>query len=198
MINLTAGRSRGLAIGLLLIVLLLVIRLIFLPLWNHWFSVSGEIDVLEQRKEVYERLIASLPQQRERLAYLHAKIPRDAWYLQENTPALAAASLQQLLHSRASSSRVQVVSTQIINEPADQGLQTVVIQAHLRGGLSEIVDLLYALEAGQPLLFIDEVTLLANPRQAVANTRTARNSTRTDHLDLRMNLTGYTGQEVLP
>lgn len=198
MMALTPGRSRWLAIGLLIILTLLIIRVALLPLWIHWFSVADEIDMLEQRRDVYERLVDSLPGQRERLETLQQQVPSEAWYLQESTPALAAASLQQLLHGRASSSGVQVVSTQIINEPAEQGLQTVVIQAHLRGDLGEVVDLLYTLESGQPLLFIDNLTLLANPRRAAANTRASRNNGRTDHLDLRMNLTGYTGQEVQP
>ncbi|MBR9828643.1 MAG: hypothetical protein GYB41_08380 [Oceanospirillales bacterium] len=195
---LTPRRSRWLALGLLLLVILLLLRLLLVPLWQYWFSTAAQIDTLENRQAVYTRLIAALPQERERLAQLQANAPVAQWYLDESTPALAAARLQQLLHSRAGQKGVQVVSTQIINIEEDSTLQPVAIQAQLRADLSELVALLYQLETDRPLLFIDSLAVLANPRAATGTSRSTRSGARTDHLDIRLNLIGYTPGEVAP
>ncbi len=197
MTTLSSRRSRWLALGLLLLVILLLLRLLLVPLWQRWFSTAETIDALETRIEVYERLIEALPQEHEHLRLLKANTPVADWLLDETTPALAAARLQQLLHSQASQNGVQVISTQIINTEESGVLQPVAIQAHLRADLGELVSLLYQLESGQPLLFFDSLALLSNPR-AQNRTRTARNGTRPNQLDIRLNLTGYTAGEVEP
>lgn len=197
--SLSPKRSRWLALGLLLVVILLLVRLLLIPLWLHWFETAAKIETLETRIGVYERLIDSLPQQSERLTQLEARVPLEQWYLDESTPALAAARLQQLLHNRASQRGVQVISTQIVNVDETGVLQPVAIQAQLRGSLNELVGLLYQLEASQPLLFIDSLAVLANPRgQSARPQRSRRDGSRTDHLDMRLNLTGYTPEERTP
>ncbi|GAA0791802.1 type II secretion system protein GspM [Marinobacterium sediminicola] len=191
----SSTRSRWLALGLLLLVVLLLVRVLLVPLWQHWFTTADAIDALETRIDVYERLISALPQEQEHLRVLKANTPVAEWLLEESTPALAAARLQQLLHSQASRNGVQVISTQIVNVDDSGVLQPVAIQAHLRADLSELVSLLYQLEAGQPLLFFDSLALLANPR-AQNRTRQSRSGANVNQLDVRLNLTGYTAGEA--
>lgn len=183
--------GRWLALGLLLLVILLLLRVLVMPGWQHWFATADAIDSLQTRMAVYERLITALPAEQERLSRLQEATPIPQWLLDETTPALAAARLQQLLHSQAGQNGVQVVSTQIVNSETSDVLQPVAIQAQLRADLGELTGLLYALEAGQPLLFFDSLTLQSNPR-AQGRSRPARNGTRPDQLDVRLNLTGYT------
>ncbi|MBA4501551.1 type II secretion system protein GspM [Marinobacterium marinum] len=196
--TLSPRRSRWLAVGLLALVLLLLVRILLLPLWQHWFGTADAIERLETRIEVYQRLIDALPQEQEHLQALQAATPVTEWLLDETTPALAAARLQQLLHSRAGQSGVQVVSTQILNTDASETVQPVAVQAHLRAELTALVGLLYQLESGQPLLFIDSITLLSNPR-AQSRTRLARSTdTRPHQLDVRLNVTGYAAEGGTP
>ncbi|MBV0934277.1 type II secretion system protein GspM [Marinobacterium weihaiense] len=184
-------RSRWLALALLLIVILVLVRLLLLPLWHQWAALATDVDQLETRQAVYERLISALPEQQQRLEQLEAQASLEPLTLDESTPALAAARLQQLLHARAGQEGMQVISTQIINTEESGTLQPVAIQAQLRGSLAELVGLLYQLEGGQPLLFIDTLVVLSNPRAQ-------RQPERRDHLDVRLNLTGYTPEEAVP
>jgi len=191
----SSRRSRWLAVGLLVLVILLLVRLLLVPLWQHWFSTAEAIDALETRIDVYERLIAAQPEEQERLRQLQAHSPVAQWLLNETTPALAAARLQQLLHSQAGQNGVQVISTQIVGSQGEDVLQPVAIQAHLRANLAELVSLLYQLESESPMLFFDSLTVLSNP-VATTRARAVRNTSR--QLDIRLNLTGYTAGEARP
>jgi hypothetical protein len=140
-------------------------------------------------------LIAAQPEEQERLRQLQAHSPVAQWLLNETTPALAAARLQQLLHSQAGQNGVQVISTQIVGSQGEDVLQPVAIQAHLRANLAELVSLLYQLESESPMLFFDSLTVLSNP-VATTRARAVRNTSR--QLDIRLNLTGYTAGEARP
>lgn len=200
MTTLKPGQSRFLAIAILVVLLLLLIRILLVPLWVSWSDYGARIDALESRLAVYERLADGLPEARDRLAELQASQPSDDWYLSESTPALAAAGLQQLLHRQVTVGGGQVISTQTLNQDDDAPLQSVSIQVHLRGELSDLVDLLYSLESGRPVLFVDNLRVLANPRrQASTRVRNVRQrGAEIPALDIRFDLTGYTGREVSP
>ncbi|GAA0691509.1 hypothetical protein GCM10009104_18030 [Marinobacterium maritimum] len=190
------SQSRALAVLLLVVVLLLLVRVLLWPLWLSLSDYGERIDSLENRIEVYQRLIAGVDADRQRLAELQSSLPTTDWYLSEATPALAAASLQQLLLSQVNRAGGQLISTQIINTNGDTPLPAISIQVHIRGELDELVDLLYTLESSKPVLFIDNLTVLANPRRQVsarAQRRTQRQSIPA--LDIRFDLTGYTARE---
>lgn len=190
--RLNASQSRILALLLLLVVLLLLIRLLLWPLWLSWSDYGDRIDALENRMAVYERLVAGVETDRRRLQALQSSLPATDWYLKESTPALAAASLQQLLLRQVNRTGAQVVSTQIVGGSSETPVPAVVIQVHVRGDIGDLVELLYTLESGEPVLFIDNLVVLANPRRQVA-TRAHRRGVPA--LDIRFDLTGYTGRE---
>ncbi|TCK08768.1 type II secretion system protein GspM [Marinobacterium mangrovicola] len=198
MTNLKPGQSRFLAVALLVVVTLLLIRILLVPLWVSWSDYAARIDALENRLAVYERLAEGLPEAKARLAALQANQPSDDWYLAQATPALAAAGLQQLLHRQVGIGGAQVISTQILNRDDDSPLQPVSIQVHLRGELNDLVDLLYNIESGRPVLFVDNLRVLANPRRQIsARVRNQRDrAAAIPALDVRFDLIGYTGQEV--
>lgn len=187
-----ASQSRILAVLLLILVLLLLVRILLWPLWLSWRDEGERIDSLDNRIQVYERLIAGADADRQRLAELQQSLPANDWYLSETTPALAAASLQQLLLRQVNFTSAQVISTQILNTSNDAPLAAIAIQVHIRGELNDLVDLLYSLESGEPVLFVDNLTVLANPRRQVSNRPNRRGIPA---LDIRFDLTGYTARE---
>jgi len=189
----SALQRRTLAILLLLLVVLVLVRILLWPLWLSWSAYGDRIDALATRIEVYERLVAGVDTDRRRLEALQSSLPTNDWYLSETTPALAAAGLQQLLLQQVSLTSAQVISTQILNTNVASPLPAISIQVHIRGELGDLVDLLYTLEASQPVLFIDNLTILSNPRRRVVT----RGTQRVDipSLDIRFDLTGYTERE---
>lgn len=200
MTRLTPQRSRLLAVGLLLIALLLV-ALIIRPVLGSYLSYGERIESLENQLSIYQRLAEGLAADEARLAELQAAEPVTDLYLQENKPALAAAQLQQYLHSQVGRGGGQVISTQILSSDESGPLQTIAIQVHMRGELDDLVNLFYSLESGKPALFAENVTVLANPRR---QTRVSRRNNRrvqaqsVPALDIRFDLTGYAAKEKTP
>lgn len=196
---LTAAQSRALAILLLALVLFMLLRLVLVPVWSSWREQGDRIRSLENRLEVYDRLVNDMERDREHLAQLRASLPASDWYLPEATPALAAANLQQLLHRQVGQGGGQVISTQILSRTEESPLRAVSIQVHLRGELSDLVELLYTLESGKPALFVDGLTVLANPRRQVSSRRPQVNERirAIPALDIRFDLTGYSAAEEI-
>lgn len=193
---LTPGQSRILALVLLILLVLVLVQLLLVPLWGSWRDQGERLEALQSRLEVYDRLIDGMAQDRQQLAHLQASQPVTDWYLNEATPALAAASLQQLLLREVNRTGAQVVSTQILTGSREAPLPAVSIQAHLRGELSDLVDLLYSLESARPVLFVDNLAVLANPRRQPASSRSYRRGVPA--LDIRFDLTGYARREATP
>ncbi len=200
MSRLTPQRSRLLAVGLLFIALLLV-ALIVRPVLGTYLSYGERIESLQNQLSIYQRLAAGLADDEARLAALQAAEPVTDLYLPQNKPALAAAHLQQYLHSQVGRGGGQVISTQILSSGEAGPLQTIAIQVHMRGELDDLVNLFYSLESGKPALFAENVTVLANPRR---QSRVARRNNRrvevqaVPALDIRFDLTGFAPQEKSP
>ncbi|KEA62105.1 General secretion pathway protein M [Marinobacterium lacunae] len=196
--NLTKGQSRLLAIALLLLVVVLLVRVLLVPLWLSWSESNDRVDALTKRLDVYQRLQSGMASDQKRLAALKADQPTTDWYLDEATPALAAASLQQLLHRQVAQSGGDVVSTQIVAPEGDEPVPTVSVQVRMRAELPQLVDLLYKLEAGRPVLVLDNLAILSNPRLARQATNARMRAQQVPSLDIRFQMTGFAHQEVAP
>lgn len=194
--SLTKGQSRVLAVALLVMVLLVLLRVLLVPLWLSWSESGSRMDALSTRLAVYQRLLEGVTADRQQLEQLHSNQPTSDWYLNEATPALAAATLQQQLHRQVAQSGGDVVSTQILTTDDDEPIPTVTVQVRMRAELPELVDLLYSLESGKPVLVLDKLAILSNPRlvRRVASER--MRAQQVPSLDIRFEMTGFAHQEV--
>lgn len=195
---LTKSQSRTLAVALLLLLLLLILRMLLVPLWLSWSESGDRLESLNTRLSVYQRLQEGMADDRQQLAQLRADQPTTGWYLEEETPALAGAALQQLLHRQVAQSGGDVVSTQIVTSEGDEPIPTVSVQVRIRAEMSQLVDLLYQLESGRPVLVLDDLAILANPRLAVPATNARMRAQQVPSLDIRFQMTGFAHREVAP
>lgn len=194
----TKSQSRLLAIALLVVLILLLLRVLLVPLWLNWSETGDRIDSLNTRLEVYQRLQAGMSDDQQRLEALRTNQPTMNWYLEEETPALAAAALQQMLHRQVSRSGGDVVSTQIVTPDQNDPVPTVSVQVRMRAELPELVDLLYSLESGRPVLVLDKLAILSNPRMARQASNARMRSQQVPSLDIRFEMMGFAHQEPLP
>ncbi|MBR9869157.1 MAG: general secretion pathway protein GspM [Oceanospirillales bacterium] len=201
--QLNLRQRQGLALALLCILLLLVYLLLLHPYINSYREYGDRISSLEQQYEIYERLTQGAEQAEQELRALQRDRSTVEYYLPESKPALAAASLQQLLSSVIRQSGGQVVSTNIINLDDDSPLLKVGIQLHLKLEISELVPLLHRLESGMPLLLIESFSITADLRQSRQQTITQNNPRRAaqqapseGQIDVRFRLIGYAIREV--
>ncbi|OHC59191.1 MAG: hypothetical protein A3J25_02120 [Pseudomonadales bacterium RIFCSPLOWO2_02_FULL_63_210] len=147
---------------------------------------------LQQRLEVYQRLVAELPAQEARLAELKSSDPVARLIIAETRPALASAELQQQIGQLIGEIGAQVISTQILSlEDTESPLPAVGIKVHLRGETEQLVRLLHELANHQPLLLVENIVVLSNPRVDMQRIRQAADLKAVPSLDITFDLRGF-------
>ena len=181
-----------LAVLILLILVSLLLWLVIGPLLSRFKSDEEIIAGLQQRLEVYQRLVAELPAQEARLAELKRSDPMTRLVIAETRPALASAELQQQIGQLIGTIGAQVISTQILSlEDAESPLPAVGIKVHLRGETEQLVRLLYELANHEPLLLVENIVVLSNPRVNMRRTRQVADLKAVPSLDVTFDLKGF-------
>jgi general secretion pathway protein M len=201
MIALNRGQRQLLAVLLLLALVGLTLGLIVRPLVASYWTAGETIESFEKQLEVYRRLDAELPEQQARLQRLRQQGTGGQLLFQETRPALAAASLQQLVGQLIAQAGGQVSSTQILTrEGSPAPIPEVGLRVHMRGDTEHLVRALHSFAYNQPLLVVNNLVVLSNPRTRTPRlTRRNQQVTAVPTLDITFTVTGYisrTGAEV--
>lgn len=107
----------------------------------------------------FERIAASLPEMKQRLATLAARGKTRRHYLVGATPALAAAELQKSVQQVVKSHGGNVSSVQILKGKEEGEFQRIAIRVQMRASIEALRAIFYNVEAGQPYLFIDNLEI---------------------------------------
>ncbi|HET6565634.1 MAG TPA: type II secretion system protein GspM [Xanthomonadales bacterium] len=189
--SLKQGNSKLTAILLLVIALILVYLLCF-----HWFIVSHlsygeEISELQSQLNRYRQVAAQKELVEEQLESLQSRRNEYNLFLPENDFNEAAAAmserLSQMLASFADES-CQIVSRQPERAREVERFEKVTVNVRMRCDIEDLMQMLYNLENGTPMVFTEELTVI-KPRA-----RRRRNDQATNDgqaLDIRFNMSGY-------
>ncbi|WP_341502592.1 type II secretion system protein GspM [Gallaecimonas sp. GXIMD4217] len=194
MSGLSPPYQKALALALLVMLLWLLYRVLLGPWFESLQQSGATLARLEKAHDVYQRLAAQEQQLQDKLQALQASNPAEGLYLSETKEALAAARLQQLINGAVEQGGGQLISTQTVQRYQEGGLPQVTVAVHLRGEIQELVSLLYTLESNKPLLFLENLTINANPRRQTAR-GSRRNVQQLPSLDIRFELTGFMSKE---
>lgn len=188
-----------LAVAILVIFVALLLGMVVGPLVARFSDGKERVETLEQRLEVYRRLIAELPAQEARLAQLQRDNPMGRLLLAESRPLLAGAELQQQVGRLVGEMGAQLVSTQIVTT-SDGGapVASVGLKVHLRGETEQLVRLLYALAWHEPLLLVENMVVLSNPRVDMQRFRRAEDIRAVPSLDVTFDLKAFIAGEGRP
>lgn len=182
---LSPGQQRAIALLLLAVVAALAATLLIRPFAALHAERTARIDTLERQTLQYRaaaRNEALFAGQLERLR----RDPRIASYhLQNTTPALAAAELQQHIQKMLEAHGCRLVSMQVVDAAPPPGLTTVTVRIRMRADISGLQNALFALESGHPLVTLDNVFLrVAGPGRGTA-------TGMTEPLDVGFDASGY-------
>jgi general secretion pathway protein M len=160
--DLPAPARRVIALLLLILLAALLVFSVALPVWDEYVSARG------QAAELEAALVRMRTAARERSA-LEAELAKlkarrsAAGLLSGGTDALAAAELQNRLKSTTESAAGEFRSVQIL-PPRDEGqFRRIAVRAEMKLRLGVLVHIVHQLEAGSPLLFLDNVDFRAEP-----------------------------------
>lgn len=183
------NRQRFLALGLTVIVLLVGFE-VFDRVWIGKHTYYREhLEDLQGRLQRLNTLLATQEDLEQMLNRIRQDSSTDAYYLPEESPTLAATSLQQRVRQAVESNGGNLVSTQILPVVAEDGFARVAIRVQMTGDTEAVQKMLYTLESARPLVFIDALQVRAQP---VRRRRTARGAEELEmQLVTQFELAGY-------
>lgn len=179
-------RERWLALGLLLAVIGLVYLLLVHPLWTQPMrEVDARISSLQERQQRIAAQLRQAPQVAERLQQAQQILAEQPGFMPEPSAELATSRLVQRLEEAARQASPDNRSCAISDRsplPADSSgrFVRVAVQVRLRCGMSEWMNVLQALESGNPQLRVDRLDILS-----------AAAGDNSNGLDVSFELSGY-------
>jgi general secretion pathway protein M len=176
-----------LAIGILVVASIAAYAFLINPIITAYFEKSDEISDLKFRIEKYQRMAASSTDVERYLSRVKRMIPSQGYYLKGDSAALASANLQQYLSRIIESSGGKIVSTQNVRDEMAGVSTAVTIRVHMRGDVNTLINTISRLEAGKPMLFMENLAVVASPQRKLLGT----NAVEAKQLDIQFNLVGY-------
>lgn len=191
MMNPSKMQSRVAALALLLVTVVAGLWLMFYPVVSLHVAQAEEIERKERQLTRFHQLADSQEALQRELATLRRRNPAASYYVAGETPAIASANMQQYLKQVVERNGGELISTQILTADGDGAAQSSSLKVHLRGNIESSAQIVYLLESGRPLLFIDELSISA--RRVRGKTAGAPPEIA---LDLNFELTGYIKEGV--
>lgn len=189
-------QSRPLAIGLLAVAVMLVYFVGF-----HWFvmrhvSLSGEIGDLERQIARYKGTVEMAEPMRARLNELRASQMDSALFLDGDDANIATAELIRMLRdwvdrSAADAELCSITNTSPRRYTDPERFRSVRVNVRMQCPLDDFMRVLYEMESGVPLVFVDN--MMINQRLS-PDQRTRRGATPYGQLDIRFEMYGYINQ----
>jgi general secretion pathway protein M len=195
--------SKILPVGLLIIVVILVYFVGF-----HWFVVrhldyASELAELEEQYQRFQATAAKREVLASSLRELQGSTQQDEYFLDGQSPALAAAQLTNLLKEFLASSTLvpdncSLVSNQTVRNREQQRFEKVVVNMRLRCHMSEFVKLLHSMETSVPMLFVEDLNIFKLTSRQPRRGANAGEPVESLDLDIRFNLAGYLREDSGP
>lgn len=186
-----ADRGPWVALGLLIAVLGTVYLLFFhLPFVSVHMEQNERIAELKEQLNRYRVAAAQRPELEEQLARVRRYQRTNDYFLRETSRGQAAAQLtnrlKQLVQANArTEDSCRVLSTQPQQTRDPEQFERVTVETRLRCDIEDLLPILYELENGVPLVFMDDITI---NQQRI---RARGGGYRDVFLDVRFKMYGY-------
>ena len=189
--NLTPLQHNITSTGILLVVLALVFGMLVLPAWSEYSRNAEHLESLQDRLNRYDRLRAQKDNLQEQISALSQTDAVDPEaFVPGNSPALAAAELQQYLKGLAVAIGAKVVSTQALPVDESGSFPRVTIKVQLKGDIVALHQLFLQLETGSPAAYVDKL-LVQTQRRSARRRRSQTPAPAVQEIDVRFELSSY-------
>ena len=109
--------------------------------------------------------------------------------IKASDPDLAAAQLQQRIKLLTKENGASLASTQNLPAAAEDDAGRIVIRARINGDAEALSRVLYALESGQPLLMVENLSIRS--RQKRSRSRRGKKAAEKYELNVNLDVVGY-------
>lgn len=153
------------------------------PILSGYSETKSEIDTARDQLARLERAAAMRPALTKHIEDFEKQRASQGYFLAGSTDALAAAGLQDQVQALITENGGAVQSMQSMPGVDELGLTRITLRVQMTGTTETMLDVLYALESGSPILFIDDVN--------VQNRDAIETGTDADQLMIALALSGY-------
>lgn len=155
---LSKNQSRGLAIGLLILFLVIGGLLLFIPVNMLHRYYDQSLDSMADYLGRYRHVIATHAEVQSALDQVKNKNGRQH-FLRNTGAALAASEIQETAKSLIEVNGGKLVSMQVVPFKDDGGYRRVTVNVQFISNMSTLRKTLYAVETVQPYLLLDNVSI---------------------------------------
>ena len=153
-----AGRSRRLAAGLLVLMVVAILLVLAGPAW--YFYTRYERELAERRDKLarYDQIVATRAEVARQLEAMRAKDAR-RFFLRSGASALSVAEAQEAIRSVVESSGGRLITMQQLPAKEEGRYRQVSAQAQLAANIHALRRILHTIEGNVPLLFVENLTV---------------------------------------
>lgn len=184
--------SRGIAIGLLMVVLAMIYLLLVLPVHNRYLSNKQELEHYSSQIANYKAIANSRTKIEELLQTVQPRENALGYYLKGSTQALASAELQAYVRSIIEASKGSLVSTQPIVKGDREPERTVRVSVRMTGSIDSLQQVFYRIATGVPVLLTDDVMV----RRGKSSLPRSDKQEDDGNLDVQFTITGFVRESV--
>ncbi len=153
--------ERLLALAILLGVLVLAYVGVVRPLLDDYRATQASIEDAREAIARFQRVAAELPARRAELAAVRQRRAASEGFLQGTNDALVAAQIQNRIKALTETARGELKSTQVLPVQEDGKYRRITVRAQMTLDLAAAQSVLYGIETGAPLLFLENLDMRA-------------------------------------
>jgi general secretion pathway protein M len=151
--------SRSTALLLLIVALAAAYSFILEPIIVGYGETDRRIEEVREQLSRYQRLAAARPALERQMQQAATEQSSDGYYLSGGTDALVAAGLQDRVNALVEAKGGSLRSIQPMPGIDDQGFRRITLRVQMTATIEALFETLYALEAGTPMLFIENLDI---------------------------------------
>ncbi len=183
-----------------LLALTLLVAVLFLAWTEGVGTVIDRLQIYETGMERDSELLArynshadTRPKLEAQLKKLHALESSQGGFMRSESPALAAASMQDRVKRVVTKSGGTLTSVQVLPVEDDNGYKKIAVNVVVAADVQALRDVLFDLETGMPYLFVEDIDLRRSTvatRFRVRGSRAPEGPT-VDQLQVRLKIAGF-------
>lgn len=155
----TPWMSRLAALLLLIVAIAAAYSFILEPIIVGYSETDRRIEEVREQLSRYQRLAAARPALERQVQQVATEQTSDGYYLSGGTDALVAAGLQDRVNALVEAKGGSLRSIQPMPGIDEQGFRRITLRVQMTATIEALFETLYALEAGTPMLFVENLDI---------------------------------------
>ena len=154
--TLSPEQSRRLALGILVGAIVAVLAAVVIPVWLAHRHYDAALADMTDRFDRYRRIATTRPEVVRSLEAVRAKESR-RFFLRQGGAALSAAEVQESVRQIIEANGARLITMQAPSSKDEGRYRQVVVNVQLTANIQALRKILHRVEAGTPLLFVDNL-----------------------------------------